>query len=53
MLHDHMVASVLALSSVRPEAVDRGRQRLGSAGWCKAEEVAAELVSCLVERRLP
>ena len=53
MLHDHMVASVLALSPVRPEAVTRGREVLGSNGWCKADEVAAELVACLVERRLP
>ena len=53
MLHDHMVASVMALSDVRPEAVMRGRERLGSSGWCKADEVAAELVACLVERRLP
>jgi len=53
MLHDHMVASVLALSPVRPEAVTRGRERLGSSCWCKADEVAAELVACLVERRLP
>ena len=53
MLHDHMVASVLALSPVRPEAVTRGRERLGSSCWCKADEVAAELVACLVEGRLP
>jgi hypothetical protein len=53
MLHDHMVANVLALSAVRPEAVSRGRERLDSNGWCMADEVAAELVACLVERRLP
>jgi hypothetical protein len=53
MLHDHIVASVMALSPVRPGAVDRAREHLGSGTWCKADEVAAELIACLVERRLP
>jgi hypothetical protein len=52
-LDDHVVASVLALSSIRPEAVVRGRRLLGSNTWCRANEVAAELVDCLVHRRLP
>lgn len=38
---------------VRPEAVARARELLASATWCRAEEVAAELVDCLVGHRLP
>jgi hypothetical protein len=38
---------------VRPEAVARARQLLASAAWCHAEEVAAQLVDCLVDHRLP
>lgn len=52
-LDDHVVATVLALPRVRPEAVVRGRRVLGSNMWCRANEVAAELVDCLVHRRIP
>jgi hypothetical protein len=52
-VHDHVLRTVLALPRVRPEAVNRGRLLLGSRGWCRADEVAAELVACLVERRIP
>jgi hypothetical protein len=52
-LDDRVVAKVLALPPVRPEAVVRGRRVLGSNGWNRANEVAAELVDCLVHRRIP
>ena len=52
-LDERVVARVLALPGVRPEAVVRGRLVLGSNTWCRANEVAAELVDCLVHRRLP
>jgi hypothetical protein len=31
----------------------RGRRLLETRRWCRATEVACELVDCLVERRLP
>jgi hypothetical protein len=45
--------SLLSSPVVRPEAVARARELLASAGWCRAEEVASELVDCLVRHRLP
>jgi hypothetical protein len=52
-VNERLLARVLAQPEVRPEAVVRGRELLGSTRWCRADEVAAELVACLVERRLP
>jgi hypothetical protein len=47
------MARVLAQSPVRPEAVVRGRYLLSTPRWCRADEIAAVLVSCLLERRIP
>lgn len=52
-LHDGVVAGVLALPHVRPDALVRARALLDSRRWCRADEVADVLVTCLVERRLP
>jgi hypothetical protein len=52
-MHERAVARVLALPLVRPEAVTRARDLLRTPRWCRADEVAAELVTCLVERKLP
>ena len=46
-------AIVLASPSVRDEAVARGRTLLGSPSWCKADEVAEELVRCYVGHLVP
>jgi hypothetical protein len=59
MQHAHVSASeprldsLLSSSVVRPEAVARARQLLASSSWCHAEEVASQLVDCMVDRRLP
>ena len=53
LLDDRVLARVMAQPRVRAEAVVRGRRLLDSTTWCRADEVAAELVACLVERRLP
>ena len=50
---DGLVAQVLAFPPVRPQAVARARALLESRAWCHAEEVANELVDCLVGRRVP
>lgn len=50
---EQVAAGVAAAPWVRPEAVARARQLLGTPRWCRADEVAAELVDCLVTRRLP
>jgi len=52
-LDERVMARLLALPPVRPEAVVRGRRLLGSNSWCRANEVAAELVDCLVHHRIP
>ncbi len=48
-----VVERLLATPPVRPDAVARARALLASTTWCRAEEVAAELVDCYVTRRLP
>ena len=53
LLSDGLIAQVLAFPPVRPDAVQRGRDLLGTPTWCRAEEVASELVDCLVGGRLP
>lgn len=59
MPHAHASAAeprldnLLSSSMVRPEVVARARQLLASSSWCRAEEVAAQLVDCMVGRRLP
>ena len=52
-LPDGLLDHVLAAPTVRDEAVARARTLLQSASWCRADEVAAELVDCYVARRLP
>lgn len=52
-LDDGVLARVLAEPQVRPEALVRARALLDSRRWCRADEVADVLVTCLVERRLP
>jgi hypothetical protein len=44
---------LLAATVVRPEAVARARQLLASPSWCRAEEVAAHLLDCMIGNRLP
>jgi len=50
---ERAVALVLASPSVRSEAVCRGRTLLASPQWCRADEVAAELVRCYAGRLVP
>ena len=38
---------------VRAEAVARGRALIQRADWFRADEVAGEMLSCLMDRRLP
>lgn len=52
-LSDEMLADVLARSSVRTDVVAQARARLQSRESCPAEKIAAELVDCYVDRRLP
>ncbi|HZQ27604.1 MAG TPA: hypothetical protein VFA94_07890 [Acidimicrobiales bacterium] len=44
---------LLVAPVVRPEAVARARQLLASPSWCRAEEVAARLLDCMIGNRLP
>ncbi len=48
-----LVERLVATPRVRDEAVARARALLASGTWCRAEEVAAEMVDCYVTRRLP
>ena len=48
-----LLDGVFAAPSVRQDAVERGRRVLAGDGWCRAREVASELVDCMVARRLP
>lgn len=50
---ERAVALVLAGPAVRHEAVRRGRTLLASSQWCRADEVAAELVRCYAGRLVP
>ena len=50
---ERAVALVLAGPAVRHEAVRRGRTLLASSQWCRADEVAAELVRCYTGRLVP
>lgn len=50
---ERAVAVVMASPPVRTEAVTRGRSLLASAHWCRADEVAAELVRCYAGRLVP
>lgn len=52
-LPDHVVEDVLAAPDVRAHEVARARVLLESPTWCRAEEVAAELVDCYLGRRVP
>lgn len=47
------IAVVLASPAVRDEAVSRGRTLLASSQWCRADEVAAELLRCYAGRLVP
>jgi hypothetical protein len=59
MLHNPRIAgdvrldALLTSTMIRPEAVARARQLLATPSWCRAEEVASQLVDCLVDHRLP
>lgn len=50
---DHVADEVSTAPLIRPAAVAKARRLLDSSGWCRANEVAAELVDCLITRRLP
>ncbi|HUR17698.1 MAG TPA: hypothetical protein VMZ51_02020 [Acidimicrobiales bacterium] len=50
---DRAIAVVLASPSIRDEAVCRGRTLLASPQWCRADEVAAELIRCYAGRLVP
>lgn len=50
---DMAMAVVLAAPATRDEAVSRGRTLLASAQWCRADEVAAELLRCYTGRLVP
>ena len=48
-----VLEGVLAVPGVRPDEVARARVLLHTAQWCRAEEVASELVDCFIAQRLP
>jgi hypothetical protein len=48
-----VLEGLLAVPGIRPDEVERARVLLDSPQWCRAEEVAAELVDCFVAQRLP
>ncbi|HUP68679.1 MAG TPA: hypothetical protein VM142_02580 [Acidimicrobiales bacterium] len=50
---ERAVAVVMASPAVRVEAISRGRSLLASGQWCRADEVAAELVRCYAGRLVP
>jgi hypothetical protein len=50
---DTRLDGLLAAPVVRPEAVARARQLLASSSWCRAEEVAARLLDCMIGNHLP
>lgn len=52
-LSDDVIDDVLAGPGVRPDVVARARALLHTTRWCRADEIAAELVDCYVDHRLP
>lgn len=52
-LSEDVVRGVLAVAGVRADEVARARALLLTTSWCRAEEVASELVDCYVGRRMP
>lgn len=52
-LPEDVIDGVLAGPSVRPDVVARARALLHTTRWCRAEEIASELVDCYVGHRLP
>ena len=50
---EQAVAIVMASPAIRTEAITRGRSLLASAQWCRADEVAAELLRCYAGRLVP
>lgn len=50
---EQAIAVVMASPAIRDEAVSRGRTLLASSHWCRADEVAAELVRCYAGRLVP
>lgn len=48
-----VLEGLLAVPGVRADEVARARVLLHSPQWCRAEEVASELVDCFVAQRLP
>lgn len=52
-LPDDVIEDVLAVPGIRADVVARARALLHTTRWCRAEEVASELVDCFVEQRVP
>ena len=52
-LPEDVITDLLAVPSVRADEVARARALLHTARWCRAEEIASELVDCYVGHRLP
>lgn len=52
-LSEDVIEDLLAVPPVRPDVVARARALLHTARWCRAEEVASELVDCYVGQRVP
>jgi hypothetical protein len=52
-LSAEVLEDIEAVPPVRADVVARAQAHLRGAGPCPAEKIAAELVDCLVGRRLP
>ena len=52
-LSEDVLEDLLTVPDVRPDVVARARRLLDSQRWCRAEEVAAELVDCFIAQRVP
>lgn len=50
---ERAISVVMASPAVRDEAVSRGRTLLASSQWCRADEVAEELIRCYAGRLVP
>ena len=52
-LPQDVIEDVFAVPGIRPDVVARARALLHTTHWCRADEVASELVDCFVAQRLP
>lgn len=52
-LSAEVLEDIQAVPPVRADVVARAQAHLRGAGPCPAEKIAAELVDCFIERRLP